>query len=250
MARLLILGGTGEALALAERAERLRGLQVVPSLAGRTAQPRRPLGELRSGGFGGIDRLAAYLENASIDLVVDATHPFAAQISHHAAAACARAGRPLLMLVRPPWAKAPGDHWIEVESVCAAAAALAGPARRAFLTVGRQELTAFAALEGHWFLVRVIEPPANGLPLRDYALAVARGPFSAESETRLMREHRIEALVSKNSGGAATYAKIAAARGLGLPVIMVRRPPLPAGAGIERAADVADAMAWLGEQLA
>ena len=247
MPRLLILGGTGEALALAEHAQRLPGLQVTTALAGRTTRPMPPQGELRSGGFGGGGGLAAYLEEASIDLVVDATHPFAAQISRHAAAACAQTGRPLLMLVRPPWEKAPGDRWIEVDTVGAAAAALAGMVRRTFLAVGRQELAAFTALEDHWFLVRVIEPPANGLPLRDYALVAARGPFSVASETRLMREHRIEALVSKNSGGAASYAKIAAARELGLTVVMVRRPSLPEG---ERVADVHGAMAWIASQLA
>jgi len=247
LSRLLILGGTGEALALAERVERLPGLQVITALAGRTSRPRRPQGELRSGGFGGADGLAAYLAEASIDLVVDATHPFATRISRHAAAACAQAGRPLLMLVRPPWESAPGDRWIEVDTSAAAAAALSGLARRVFLTIGRQELDAFAALEGHWFLVRVIEPPANGLPLRDYALVAARGPFTVEGETRLMREHRIEAVVSKNSGGAATYAKIAAARDRGLPVLMVRRPQLPE---VARADDVPAAMSWIAERLA
>ena len=247
MPRLLILGGTGEALALAERAQRLPGLQVITALAGRTTRPTLPQGELRSGGFGGVAGLADYLEEASIDLVVDATHPFAAQISRHAAAACAQSGRPLLMLVRPPWERAPGDCWIEVDTVAAAAAALPDTARRAFLTVGRQELAAFAALEGHWFLVRVIEPPANGLPLRDYALVAGRGPFTVEGETRLMRDHRVDVVVSKNSGGAATYAKIAAARGLGLPVVMVRRPSLPEA---ERVADVAGAMAWIARRLA
>jgi precorrin-6A/cobalt-precorrin-6A reductase len=151
------------------------------------------------------------------------------------------------MLVRPPWERAPGDRWIEVDTAAAAAAALSGLARRVLLTIGRQELAAFAALEGHWFLVRVIEPPANGLPLRDYALVAALGPFTVEGETRLMRKHRIEALVSKNSGGAATYAKIAAARDLGLPVLMVRRPQLPE---VARAANVAAAMAWIAERLA
>ena len=246
MPRLLILGGTGEALALAEHVQRLPGLQVITALAGRTSRPKLPQGELRSGGFGGVHGLATYIEAASIDLVVDATHPFAAQISRHAAAACAQTGRPFLMLARPPWQGAPGDRWIEVDSMSAAAAALAGMARRAFLTVGRQELAAFAVLEGHWFLVRVIEPPANGLPLRDYALVAARGPFTVEGETQLMREHRIEAVVSKNSGGAATYAKIAAARGLGLPVVMVRRPSLPEA---ERAAEVAGALAWIARRL-
>lgn len=247
MPRLLILGGTGEALALAERAQRLPSLRVITALAGRTTRPTQPQGELRSGGFGGVAGLADYLEEASIDLVVDATHPFAAQISRHAAAACAQSGRPLLMLVRPPWERAPGDCWIEVDTVAAAAAALPDTARRAFLTVGRQELAAFAALEGHWFLVRVIEPPANGLPLRDYALVAGRGPFTVEGETRLMRDHRVDVVVSKNSGGAATYAKIAAARGLGLPVVMVRRPSLPEA---ERVADVAGAMAWIARRLA
>lgn len=244
--RLLILGGTGEARALAERAARLPGLEVVTSLAGRTRAPALPKGRFRTGGFGGADGLAAYLEEAAIDLVIDATHPFAARISRHAAEASARIGRPHLMLVRPPWPRESQDRWIEVADLKSAAAALGGLARRVFLTVGRQELGNFARLRDCRFVVRLIEPPAVPLPLADAELIIARGPFALEDERRLMTTHRIEALVSKNSGGDATYAKIAAARALGLPVVMVSRPPLPEA---PRVTDVDGALLWLSDHL-
>jgi len=239
---LLILGGTGEAAALAARAALVPQLRVITSLAGRTSAPLAPHGELRRGGFGGADGLAAYLRDAAIDLVVDATHPFAAVISRHAAEACARAGKPSLMLVRPPWQRQSGDRWIEVDDLAGAAAALPGLARRVFLSVGRQELRTFRAVRDCWFLVRLIEPPRAALPLAEAEIITARGPFTVEDERQLMTSRRIEALVSKNSGGDATYAKIAAARELGLPVVMVRRPPPPPGEIVEA---VEAALDWI-----
>lgn len=244
--RLLILGGTVEARTLAAHASALPDLHVITSLAGRTRHPPMPKGELRVGGFGGVDGLAAYLERSRIDLVVDATHPFAARISRHGAEACARLGRPFLLLVRPPWKQEAGDRWLEVDDTRAAAARLEGLAPRVFLTVGRRELHPFAALREAWFLVRVVEAPNEPLPFARGAIVTGRGPFTIESERALMTEHRIETLVSKNSGGEATYAKIAAARALSLPVVMVRRPTLPTGERVER---VAAALDWISARL-
>ncbi|HLI10765.1 MAG TPA: cobalt-precorrin-6A reductase [Alphaproteobacteria bacterium] len=244
--RLLILGGTGEALALAARVAALPGLQVITALAGRTRAPARPVGEVRTGGFGGADGLAQYISETNISVVVDAAHPFAAQISQNAAEACARAGVRRLMLKRPPWRKVEGDDWIEVDDIPAAARALPAAARRVFLAIGRQELAPFAVLAERWFLLRLVEAPAEPLPLAQHQLVIGRGPFIAAAERQLLAGYGIEAVVSKNSGGAATYAKLAAARALGLPVVMVRRPPLPDGPRVET---VDEAVEWVEEQL-
>lgn len=240
--RLLILGGTREAAELAARAEDAGACQVITSLAGRTRKPSPPAGLVRSGGFGGAEGLARYLVDEAIALVVDATHPFAARISAHAALACARADIPRLMLVRPPWQRKGGERWIEVDDAAQAAARLPAHGSRAFLTVGRRDLGPFADLAETWFLVRLIEPPAQALALARYELITGRGPFAQEDEARLLARHRIEVLVSKASGGEATYGKIAAARAAGIPVVMIRRPPSPAG---ERVGSVEAAMAWL-----
>jgi precorrin-6A/cobalt-precorrin-6A reductase len=242
--RLLILGGTGEALALAQQASRLPGLWVVSALAGRTRKPVMPAGEARIGGFGGADGLAEYLRDAAIDLLVDATHPFAAEISRNAVAARAATGVPLLTLTRPAWQPRDGDRWTVVADADAAATALT-PASRVFLAVGRGALVPFARADA-WFLVRVIDPPDAEPPLKDYTLIEGRGPFRDADERALLIAHRIDTVVAKNSGGEATYAKIAAARALGLPVVMIRRPPPPAG---ESVASVEEAMAWLRPRL-
>ena len=239
--RVLILAGTGEAAGLAEACAGQGGCEVISSLAGRTAAPRALPGEVRVGGFGGAAGLEQFLRAQAVDRLVDASHPFAAQISRHAAVACRAAGVPRLRLLRPPWPRRPGDRWHEVDDLAAAAALLPQIGRRAFLTVGQKDLTAFAGLEGVWLLIRTIEPPA-GVP-REQALCVqARGPFALPDELALLREHRIDVLVTKASGGEATYAKLAAARRLGLPVIMVRRPPPPEGPVVS---SVAAALAWL-----
>ncbi len=246
-ARLLILGGTGEAVALAAACgSALPNLQVITSLAGRTRSPRLPTGDLRIGGFGGAQGLACYLADASIDLLVDATHPFAQQITWQASAACRLAKVPRLRLCRSPWRRQRGDRWIEVESTTEAAENLPEDAKRIFLSIGRQELSAFNGQENRWFLVRTVETPEAAVPLSCYELLLERGPFTQESEERLLIEHAIDLLVSKNSGGDATYGKIAAARALGLPILMLRSPPEPAGT---RAKTIETALSWLRSQL-
>lgn len=215
---------------------------MITSLAGRTRRPAELAGQVRLGGFGGAQGLARYLEDQAIDLLVDATHPFAAAISRNAVEASALSGVPRLMLARPAWAPVAGDRWNEVESAAAAARQVATLGRRVFLTVGRQELGAFADLPEVWFLVRLIEALEDDLPLADYQLVLGRGPFAEAAEAELLRARRIDLLVSKNSGGPATYAKIAAARGLGLPVLMIARPALPPGDSVP---DVDQALAWI-----
>jgi precorrin-6A/cobalt-precorrin-6A reductase len=195
---------------------------------------------VRIGGFGGADGLARFLAERGIARVIDATHPFAARIGTHAEQACREAGVPRLRLLRPGWARGPGDNWIEVGDLAEAARRLPELGRRVFLTVGHQELRAFAGLD-LWFLVRTIEPPGE-LPLRHCQWLAGRGPFAVENELALLRGHAIDLLVTKASGGAATYAKLAAARQLGLPVLMVRRPQPPPG---PVASSVEAALAWL-----
>jgi precorrin-6A/cobalt-precorrin-6A reductase len=245
--RLLILGGTTEAAALARRAVAAFDdrLQVTTSLAGRLAPPRGLAGRVRIGGFGGVAGLLEALRELRIDLVVDATHPFAAVISANAADACAQAGVPRLMLIRPPWRPEPGDRWLEVDSLATAAEALPGLARRAFLTVGSGGIDAFRAVAGVWFLVRLFEPPARSLPRTDFRVVIDRPPFTVEGERALFAEHRIDTLVSKQSGGP-TDAKLAAARETGARVVMVRRPAAPAG---ERVETVDGALAWIGRRI-
>ncbi len=224
-ATVLILGGTAEARQLAGRLAGAGGLRVVSSLAGRVRDPALPVGEVRTGGFGGAAGLAEWLTARDVAAVIDATHPFARGISANAAAACARTGTPLLSLVRPPWTAGDGDTWHEAGSLPEAAAMLPALGRRAFLTTGRQELAAFAPLDQTWFLIRCVDPPSGPLPpAREVVLA--RGPYDAASERALMRRHRIDLLVTKNSGGQMTAGKLAAARELGIPVVMVSRPPL------------------------
>jgi len=240
--RLLVLGGTAEARDLAARVVDAGDFEVVTSLAGRTRRPAAVAGAVRTGGFGGAEGLAAYLERAGIDLVVDATHPFAADISAHAVEACAAAGVPRLVLARPPWPRRPGDRWIAATDAAGAAAALPGLARRAFLALGRRGLTAFEKVRDIHFVVRLVEPPSVPLGLADCELVLGRGPFSLADERRLFARHRIEAVVSRQSGGGAAYAKIEAAREAGLPVVMIERPPPPPG---PTAASVDEALAWL-----
>ena len=226
MRRLLILGGTAEARALASLATARFGarLAIAVSLAGRTQTPELWEGAIRVGGFGGSDGLANFLRNERIDFLVDATHPFAATMSAHAVAAAAITRVPLLRLERPPWTAQPGDRWVEAADAEAAARAALGLGQRIFLAFGGRELAPFAALTDKWFLVRRIDAPVQALPLRDYTLTLERGPFTVEAETALLRRHRIDAMVSKASGGTQTRAKLDAARVLGLPVVMIARP--------------------------
>ncbi|GAB4367351.1 MAG: cobalt-precorrin-6A reductase [Kiloniellaceae bacterium] len=244
--RILLLGGTGDSRELAERLAGRDDVAVISSLAGRTETPASLPGGLRIGGFGGVAALAAYLRDERIDLVVDATHPYAARISANAAAACRESGTPRLVLARAPWREQPGDSWIHVRDAAAAARALPGCAERVFLAVGRGELEAFAGLPQIWFLVRTVDAPREKLPLEHYEVVLGRGPFEANGERALFALHGIQALVTKNSGGEATYAKIAVARELGLPVIMIDRPPHEQA---ETAGSVDEALAWIEARL-
>ena len=244
--RILILGGTTESAQLAKALQRRPQLRIVTSLAGRTREPAAVAGGARSGGFGGIEGLIRYLREEHIDVIVDATHPYAEQISRHAVVASRSTGVPLLRVERPPWPRQPGDRWALVDSVVEAARVLPDYGRRAFLTVGGKELQAFANMDRMWFLVRLVDAPLEPLPLLHAQVVTGRGPFTAEDERKLLQQHRVDMIVAKNSGGDATYGKIAAARALGLPVILVRRPvppfDLPAGAIFTSPEDV---VAWL-----
>lgn len=233
--RILILGGTAEAVELAGYLEADPDFRPISSLAGRTSTPQPVPGEARSGGFGGVDGLATYLSSRDIDMLVDATHPFAATMSRNAVEACRRVGTPRLRLQRPPWSPQPGDRWIEARDAGEAANSLPATARRIFLSIGRQDLAAFAGCRDTGFLVRVIEPPSEPLPLASHEVILGRGPFDADAEEALLVRHGIDAIVSKNSGGDATYGKIVAARRLGLPVVMIARPPAPDGPSVPTA---------------
>ncbi|TDD62752.1 cobalt-precorrin-6A reductase [Actinomadura rubrisoli] len=238
--RVLLLGGTGEARRLAGLLDADPSYEVISSLAGRTAAPGLPPGRTRVGGFGGPDGLAAWLRDEGVDAVVDATHPFAALMTASAVAAAGRTGVPLLVLRRPGWTSGPGDDWRRVPTLEDAAASL--PGERVFLTTGRKNLAAFAGDARRWFLVRSVDPPEPPVPPR-METVLARGPFTVDEELALMRWHAVDTLVTKDSGSAMTAAKLTAARTLGLPVVMVDRPPAPHGVPI--AASVGEAMAWL-----
>jgi precorrin-6A/cobalt-precorrin-6A reductase len=242
---VLILAGTAEARELAAQLALQPDLRVISSLAGRTADPDRPAGEVRIGGFGGLAGLTGWLAAQHVAAVIDATHPFAQAVSAHAAAACARSRTPLLRLLRPPWTAVPGDDWHEVGSLQAAADLLPSAGRRAFLTTGRLGLPVFAALDRTWFLIRCVSPPAGPLPAARHII-LARGPYDAEAERALMTRHRVDVLVTKNSGGEPTADKLAAAREIGIPVIMIRRPPL---AEVPACSSPDDAVRWLQRQL-
>lgn len=244
--RVLILGGTTEARRLAELLHGTPGLRLTSSLAGRVSGPRLPPGETRIGGFGGAAGLAAWLREHGVDAVVDATHPFAEAISHHAAQAAAATGVPLLSLRRPGWVPAEGDRWHEVASLEEAARSLPALGRRVFLTTGRMGLAAFAGLDDLWFLVRSVDAPEPPCPARMEVL-LDRGPFTLEGERELLRHHRIDVVVTKDSGGAATAPKLTAARESGLPVVVIRRPPAPTGVPV--VPDVEQAAAWVRERL-
>lgn len=236
--RILVLGGTLEARQLCEQLAQRSDLTVTLSLAGRTAAPLAVPVEVRSGGFGGAAGLAAYLGAARIDLLIDATHPYAAIISASAAQAAERARVRLLALRRPPWQRHPGDRWIEVADLNEAVAALGDAPRRVFLALGRKDLTPFEAAPQHHYLIRSVDPvtPPLALPQADYL--TARGPFREADERALLEANRIDVIVAKNSGGDSTYGKIAAARTLGLDVIMPRRPPLPDVPSVARVEEV------------
>lgn len=238
-ARVLILGGTTEAFALAAVLCERPNTRVLSSLAGRVAHPRLPAGNVRIGGFGGVEGLADMLQSECIDAVIDATHPFADRITRNAHAACRRAAVPLLRVSRAPWAHVAGDTWHDASDIEDAARIAASLGERIFVTTGRQSVAAFAPFDRR-FIIRTIDPPAQPLPA-NHLLLLQRGPFTLDGEIRLMREHAIDVLVTKNSGGDATYAKIAAARELRIPVVMVQRPQC---ADIESVDSVEAAAAW------
>jgi precorrin-6A/cobalt-precorrin-6A reductase len=248
MKRLLILGGTGEAASLAEAVQQRLGdrAEVISSLAGRTRQPRALPGRVRTGGFGGPDGLADYLREIRIDLVVDATHPYATQISANARAACETACVPRLMLLRPPWEMQAHDNWIAVSDSAEAAQRIPQFGNRAFLALGSGDVSAFAGLKGVFLLLRVAETPDRP-PLPGAKWIVGRGPFHEADELRLLTEWRIDVIVSRNSGGNAALGKIAAARRLAIPVIMIERPVPEPGT---RMGDIKETVEWIAEKLA
>ncbi len=241
--RLLILGGTTEATALARALAVNEAFAPILSLAGRTRAPLASPVPVRVGGFGGAEGLARYLADERVDRLIDATHPFAARISANAALAADRAGVPILAIRRPAWEAGEGDRWIEVADMAGAAAALGATPKTVFLTIGRQEVSTFATAPHHAYVVRTIEPLDDALPVPRLTAIAARGPFDAEAEVALMREAGIEVVVSKNAGGDATQGKILAARRLGMPVVMVRRPVKPE---VPSVPDTEGALAWLG----
>ncbi|SEH76390.1 precorrin-6A reductase [Mycolicibacterium rutilum] len=235
---ILLLGGTSEARALAGRLH--PHVEVISSLAGRVPDPALPVGRVRIGGFGGVAGLRRWLCENEIDAVVDATHPYAATMTAHAATVCAELGLPHLVLARPPWP--PGDAIVVPSDVEAAKTVAAERFERVFLTTGRSGAAAFSAVDA-WFLIRAVtSPDTEDLPARHHVV-LSRGPYRYDDELALLREHRIDALVTKNSGGAMTRPKLEAAAALGVAVVMVDRPPLPAG--VRTVASVEDALDWV-----
>jgi precorrin-6A/cobalt-precorrin-6A reductase len=239
--KVLVLGGTAEGRALADACAVRPGISTVSSLAGRLRVPVPPAGEVRIGGFGGVPGLVAYLLDEGIGAVVDATHPFASTITSSAVAASAATGVPLVVLRRPGWSERPGDAWHRVPTMADAAALAPTLGRRILLTTGRQTLGAFAGSDA-WFLARCVDPPGPPLPAR-LEVVLDRGPFTLDGELDLLREQRIDVLVTKDSGGTMAAAKLDAARALGLPVVLVDRPAEVTG--VDVVPSVAEALAWL-----
>jgi precorrin-6A/cobalt-precorrin-6A reductase len=240
MTRILLLGGTTEANLVAQAIAKA-GLAAVYSYAGRTEAPMGQPIHMRVGGFGGVEGLRAYIEAEGITHVIDGTHPFAAQMSTNAVTACEAEGVPLIALERAPWVAGEGDRWTHVPDIATAVVALAGPPRRVFLAVGRQHVDAFADQPQHHYLLRLVDEPKGPLPF-PAEVVVARGPFNLAGDTALLRQHGTEVVVAKNAGGKGAVAKIAAARALGLAVVMIDRPVMPPR---RVAHSVAQVRAWL-----
>ncbi|MEX0306626.1 MAG: cobalt-precorrin-6A reductase [Ruegeria sp.] len=240
MPNLLILGGTTEANALAKTVAE-QGITATYSYAGRVDNPRPQPVPLRVGGFGGAEGLARYIRKHGVSHVVDATHPFAAQMSRNAMEACAGVATPLAALTRPAWVAQDGDNWQHVPDIECAVEALAGSARRVFLAVGRMHLHDFAVQPQHHYLLRLVDEPET-VPLPNSEVIVSRGPFSVEDDRMLMEDHRTQLIVSKNAGGTGARAKLDAARVLGLPVLMIDRPTLPKRTELANVTQVLD---WL-----
>ncbi|MDA9545776.1 MULTISPECIES: cobalt-precorrin-6A reductase [unclassified Bradyrhizobium] len=241
MIRALILGGTADASLLAAEIARA-GIDAVYSYGGRTRAPADQPLPTRIGGFGGVSGLTDYIRREGITHVIDATHPFAAEMSRNAVEACAQTGTPLLALERAPWIKAAADTWLEVVDVNAAVAALPDAPANVFLAIGRQHIAPFATKPQHAYTLRFVDPPEAPLPFAADVI-VSRGPFTFDSELEMLRTRGISWIVARNSGGDGARAKIDAARRLGLPVIMISRPELPERRRVERVTDV---MQWLG----
>ena len=242
--RLLILGGTTEATALVTALAGNRAFAPILSLAGRTRAPAASPIPVRVGGFGGAEGLARYLRDEGIARLIDATHPFAAQISAHAVAAAARIGVPLVALTRPPWQAEAGDRWRHVADIAGAVAALAGPPEHVLLALGRMHVAAFATQPQHHYVLRFVDPPAERPVLPDHHLVVDRGPFTVAGDRALIAAHGIQRIVCKNAGGSGARAKLVAARELGVPVLMIDRPALPERATVDSVAAVFD---WLAD---
>jgi precorrin-6A/cobalt-precorrin-6A reductase len=247
--KVLILGGTGEAFALAQRLAVMPEVSVITSLAGRTRDPKLPPGEVRVGGFGGSNGLVAYMQENAIALLINATHPFADTISENARAAHRLSGVPMLRLLRPAWQKQPDDTWIAAANVGRAAGICRWLGKRVLLSVGSQEIAAFANLPRAHFFVRMVDPPEAPLPLISAEAIVAKGPFALLDERRLLLERQIDLIVTKNSGGDATFAKIAVARELSIPVVMIDRPETALHPGSEVVDTVEKAVAWTSDQI-
>jgi precorrin-6A/cobalt-precorrin-6A reductase len=240
--RTLLLGGTGDANALAEALARAN-VDAIYSYAGRTQIPLGHTLPTRISGFGGTAGLADFIRQGGITHVIDATHPFAAEMSRHAVEACEATGVPLIALERAPWTRMVGDIWIDVPDIDAAVAALPDRPARVFLAIGRQHIAPFAAKPQHAYTLRFVDPPDKALPLSNAQVIVSRGPFTLAGDRELIRTRRIDYLVARNSGGGGARAKIDAARELGVPAIMIARPALPKRPRVE---SVEEVMAWLG----
>jgi precorrin-6A/cobalt-precorrin-6A reductase len=236
--RILLLGGTGEARTLAAALH--PGVEVISSLAGRVPDPALPVGRVRIGGFGGVDGMRRWLTDTPVDAVIDATHPFAATITAHAAAVCAELGLPHLLLARPAWGH--GDAIVVSSDREAASTVAAKGFSRVFLTTGRTGVAAFRDSDA-WFLIRAVTPPDGDVLPRHHELLLSRGPYRYDGELAVLQSHRIDALVTKNSGGDMTRPKLDAAAALGVPVVMVDRPAVPPG--VRTVSTVEDALAWV-----
>jgi precorrin-6A/cobalt-precorrin-6A reductase len=239
---ILILGGTTEARLLGQRLAACAEISVTLSMAGRTASPVAQSVPVRRGGFGGTAGLVRYLQDQDVVALIDATHPYAPTISAHALSAAVLLHMPILALRRPAWTAIDGDRWIEVEGAKGAVRSLGPEPRNVFLALGRQEIAAFASAPQHHYLIRSVDPVEPRLPVPHALYIQERGPFDEQAELALLRSHAIDVVVAKNSGAQATYGKIAAARTLGIPVMLLRRPP---DAAMPAVATVDEAMAWL-----
>jgi len=239
---ILILGGTTEARLLGQQLAARTDIAVTLSLAGRTLSPLAQAVPTRSGGFGGTAGLVEYLRTHEIRALIDATHPYASTMSAHALSAAAQTSTPLISLCRPPWAAVAGDQWTEVHDLREAVSALGKVPRKVFLAVGRQEIAIFATAPEHHYVIRSVDPVVPPLAVPHARYILDRGPFGEEQERELLRAHAIDVIVAKNGGGAATYGKIAAARTLEIPVVLLRRPPAP---DVPAVATVGEAMSWL-----